>query len=487
MNNKLSFAARIKEAFKFLRTGEMDKKFMFRFPDAPIDNGKFFPTNNIGAAYEQMAYDAKTRIVDGYQANDILYSIINIIIRKAMVPSWGVYKVIDESKAKQYKAIMKNISSSSDYSQVKDAIKLKNESYQKVSDAKLDKLIAMPNELQSWPEMLEEICIFLLTTGNYFGLVNLLGESGLNSNKPQDLYTMPVPYVKVLASRGFPAKLLGYKFQSNDGIIEYVNEKIKNVIHIKYANPDYSMGNNFIGQSPIQAASDLVTRINRSTVAGAKAFQNMGVDGIVYIDKDVTMDQGNADLAVEQAGELKEKWYSEYQGADNVRGTAFSPTKLGYLKIGVSPVDLAIIESEKWDVNRLCNVYQLNPVLLNPESATLNNLKEAYKGLITNAVLPLMAKVRDAFNRQLQTNWGYAKSGLIIDFDIDSFYELHDDMKDKVEWVMKMPITLRAKLTMLDQEIPEGMTEEMLNQVHIASSLQNIEDVMNGADSSTIL
>ena len=75
----------------------------------------------------------------------------------------------------------------------------------------------------------------------------------------------------------------------------------------------------------------------------------------------------------------------------------------------------------------------------------------------------------------------------MIDFDIDSFYELHDDMKDKVEWVMKMPITLRAKLTMLDQEIPEGMTEEMLNQVHIASSLQNIEDVMNGTDSSTII
>ena len=485
MKNKLSFSQRIKEAFNLVRTGELDKKFMFTFPDAPIDNGKFFPSQNMGANYERMAYDATSRIKDGYQANDILYSIINIIIRKALVPAWGVYQVVDESKAKQYKAIMKNISSSSDYSQVKDAIKLKNESYQKVSDAKLDKLITMPNELQSWPEMLEEICIFLLTTGNYFGLSTLL-ESGLNATKPQDIYTMPVPFVKVLSSRGFPAKLLGYKFQSNEGIIEYVENKSR-VLHIKFTNPDYSMGNNFIGQSPIQAASDLVTRVNRSTVAGAKAFQNMGVDGIVYIDKDVTMDQGNADLAVEQAGELKEKWYSEYQGADNVRGTAFSPTKLGYLKIGVSPVDLAIIESEKWDVNRLCNVYQLNPVLLNPESATLNNLKEAYKGCITNAVLPLMIKVRDAFNRQLQTNWGYAKSGLLIDFDIDSFYELHDDMKDKVEWVMKMPITLRAKLTMLDQEIPEGMSEEMLNQVHIASSLQNIEDVMNGTDSSTII
>ncbi len=43
---------------------------------------------------------------DGYQANDIVYSIVKLITDKAKIAPWHVYKVVDEVAAKKYKALM---------------------------------------------------------------------------------------------------------------------------------------------------------------------------------------------------------------------------------------------------------------------------------------------------------------------------------------------------------------------------------------------
>ena len=43
---------------------------------------------------------------DGYSANDIVYSIVKLIADKAKLAPFHVYKVVDESSAKKYKALM---------------------------------------------------------------------------------------------------------------------------------------------------------------------------------------------------------------------------------------------------------------------------------------------------------------------------------------------------------------------------------------------
>jgi phage portal protein BeeE len=96
--------------------------------------------------------------------------------------------------------------------------------------------------------------------------------------------------------------------------------------------------------------------------------------------------------------------------------------------MGLSPVDLQLLESEKITLRELCNVYGVNSALFNdPDNKTYNNMKEAKKEMLTQVVLPELVLIRDAFNRFFEGEIG---QGFYIDFDITVFPELQEDMKE---------------------------------------------------------
>jgi len=47
-----------------------------------------------------------TYITEGYNKNDIIYSVINMILDKVVLPEWELYKVVSESSLKEYHRIM---------------------------------------------------------------------------------------------------------------------------------------------------------------------------------------------------------------------------------------------------------------------------------------------------------------------------------------------------------------------------------------------
>ena len=71
---------------------------------------------------------------------------------------------------------------------------------------------------------------------------------------------------------------------------------------------------------------------------------------------------------------------------------------MNWTDIGLSPVDMQIIESEKWYAIMLCNIYGVLPELLGLTQKTYNNVKEAEKALTTRCAFPLLTTFRDAFN-----------------------------------------------------------------------------------------
>jgi len=96
--------------------------------------------------------------------------------------------------------------------------------------------------------------------------------------------------------------------------------------------------------------------------------------------------------------------------------------------MGMSPVDLQILESEKITLRELCNVFGVNSALFNdPDNKTYNNMKEAKKEMLTQVVLPELVLLRDAFNRFFANEMG---KDYYIDFDITVFPELQEDMKE---------------------------------------------------------
>ena len=66
--------------------------------------------------------------------------------------------------------------------------------------------------------------------------------------------------------------------------------------------------------------------------------------------------------------------------------------------MGLSPVDLNIIEAEKWDYIGLCNIYGVPPELLGLTAKTYNNVKEAESALTSRVAMPqLVERVEKIF------------------------------------------------------------------------------------------
>ena len=112
--------------------------------------------------------------------------------------------------------------------------------------------------------------------------------------------------------------------------------------------------------------------------------------------------------------------------------------RMNWTDIGLSPVDMQIIESEKWDAVMLCNIYGVPPELLGLTQKTYNNVKEAEKALTTRCAFPLLTTFRDAFNHKLNNDWGFKGKNIYVDYDFTIFSELDENMGEKVDWVNKL-------------------------------------------------
>ena len=141
------------------------------------------------------------------------------------------------------------------------------------------------------------------------------------------------------------------------------------------------------------------------------------------------VDMGNIAIMGEQAAKVKKLLTSaEYSGADSYGKMVATAYRMNWTDIGLSPVDMQIIESEKWDAIMLCNIYGVPPELLGLTQKTYNNVKEAEKALTTRCAFPLLTTFRDAFNHKLNTDWGFKGKNIYIDYDFSIFTELNDNM-----------------------------------------------------------
>jgi phage portal protein BeeE len=109
---------------------------------------------------------------------------------------------------------------------------------------------------------------------------------------------------------------------------------------------------------------------------------------------------------------------------------------MGWQSVGLNPVELSIIDSEKWDLKRFSSVYGVPSQLVgDSESSTYNNVREAEKALTTRCAMPQLVSFRNHFNRKLQTDWGYKGQNVYIDFDHTVFTELQEDVVEKSGWI----------------------------------------------------
>jgi hypothetical protein len=227
--------------------------------------------------------DNKQSYIDnGYNINDIVYSVVNLILDKVRIAPWCLYKVVDESSLKAYIGIVrkKNLTPK-DY---KKALEYRSKALEPITTAnmsvgKLMELLKWPNEYETFPDFIANGCGYKLLTGDKYIWADILG-AGANKGLPQNLWLLPSQQTNIKATTTFPVKETGYEITTWN--LNYTKEE---VLHEKYWNPNWGVnGQQLYGMSPLKAALKTLTRNNYAKDASSAKYQNNGLEAIVYVD-----------------------------------------------------------------------------------------------------------------------------------------------------------------------------------------------------------
>lgn len=411
--------------------------------------------------------NAQSYVRDGYQSNDIVYSIIKLITDKAKLAPPHVYKVVDEVAAKRYKALMKQPDKIENWNEVQNLHKKAFELY--TGDSRLNELIKYPNVEDTWADLIEQWCGFKLLTGNSFIYAKMI-EGGNNNGKPYELYALPAQYMAIIANvEVFPATKVGYQLYYG----KLWTFDTQEILQDKYFNPNWTVtGTELYGQSPLMAAAKTLTRSNEAKTAAVASFQNGGPAGVLFMNDD----RFDPLSGTQQAQALK-KAVSEKGGAANYNSIAVSGYKVDWKQIGLSPVELNIIESEKWDMKSLCNIYGVPSQLLNDaENKTYNNQREGEKALTLRCAIPLLDAIYDNLNRKLHSDWGYKGTNIYIGYDIQVYQELEANKTEQVDWLDKAWwIAPAQKMEIMGIKTPDYIPSEEMEKLYVPSNLQPLD------------
>jgi HK97 family phage portal protein len=369
----------------------------------------------------------KNYLVNGYNVNDIIYSIVKLIVDKVKVAPWGLYEIKDVASYKQLQSLKaRKELTAQEYVKT---LSLQEKALVPVGKpGKWGELLNYPNDKDTWNELIAGGVTYKLLTGNKY----MYGEvipGGANAGMPLRIKNFPAHLTQIYATGIFPDEVItGY------GISEIPKSffKPENIIHEKYFNPNWSLSHDQLyGMSPLKAALLRLKKNNSLTQAEASTFQNEGIKGILHMKGQVGTTDGLELL--NEVGRLKESMMQEWTGAHNRGRIGLSGWDVGYVPIGLTSQEMQIIESMMLDVRFFCSIYGVPSQLLNdPINKTYNTYKESERALTSRCALPELKSTADSLNRK-GASWGL-KPGQVLDFDMSSFPELQEDVKEVATW-----------------------------------------------------
>lgn len=285
----------------------------------------------------------------------------------------------------------------------------------------LASLIYRPNPSQTWAELKRQAQGGYEVRGEYF-LRGVRPAAGSRTGKVSEIWCL-VGKVDLLPLTGLGEfdKPTGYRHTDilTGRITDYPAEEI---LHVKTWNPE----NPHRGLSPVQAGIDAVTAAKSGLEARVRQYQNQGPPGIIY-------DESDAKWTPEQAGGVQ-RWFDSFlPGRRRSGNVPVISGKLGYLKLGLSPVDMDVLAAIPHDKDAICDLWHFPGQLLNgSKGTTFNNMGEAGAALYNRCVIPLETVFKDNLNRWLGPDYDDAA---YIDFDVSHIAELQPSKENLATWL----------------------------------------------------
>lgn len=334
-------------------------------------------------------------LTNGYSGNATVYSIINRILQMASQARLALYT--KDSKGK----------------------------WIEVNDHELNMFIDTVNPTMNMSEFLQGHLIYKLSIGNSYWYKPVL-DVGINKGKAKELWLMPSNNVEVLGGSSWMQPVGGYQLNVNT-LIKF---EVEEIYHSKFFNPLFGAEGSLYGQSPLKAAARIVSKQNAAETTELSQFTQQSPPYLLFKDSNDVM----GGLTGEQVGQLEDQ-FKDYSKKYKGNAPIVLRDKFGMIKLGVSPVDLGILESSQEGRRILCSIYGIQSELLNDKaSSTYNNVIEIKKDAWNNCLKPNLDNFANGLNSFLIRPVKEFEKYFFA-FDYSTISELQVDLAKQVVWM----------------------------------------------------
>jgi len=262
-----------------------------------------------------------------------------------------------------------------------DKINKKGE-WENVTEGDLHKIVTkQPNPKQNIVDFNEESLTNLLLKGEIFRQGKVLPGFG---NTYQDIYVLNNTTVKVDCVienfRPVPSK---YTIIIDGKSTTLTAEEVN---HVMYYNPMPSGLKICRGLSPLEAGFLPLISSSENKKAQSVMVRNGATRGLLTSRSNENMDE-------QQREQLQKASDQRMEGAVKFGKVLTTSANVDYVKMGLDPSQLKMLESAIVSKRDLCDLYGVDSSLFNdPANKTYNNRKEAEKAMWTNAIIPANEK-----------------------------------------------------------------------------------------------
>ena len=424
----------------------------------------------LGGGYTKYDSNNKTYLEKGYNTNPDVYAIINKQAVKTVSVPYSVKQIEDKKSYSKLNQLELATKGSLNLSQFIQKVNLQRKAY---SEEEMNFPLEQPNPNQTWADIFGLYKTYMKITGNCY-IYLMSPEDGMNAGIPIQVYILPAHLIEIVLKKD--ASMLTVESPIDHYVLiegnKYVDFDEKDVIHIKYSNPNFDMqGSHLYGMSPLRSALRNINSQNSAIDNNIKMLQSSGAFGFVY--------GKGTPWTTEQAQSMKERLQEMDKSPERLGKIAGASGEVGFQRISLTTDELKPFDFLNWDRKTICNVLNFPDELLNSDgkaSLGSTDTNEARKQLITDDIQPDLVLLQNALNKDFIPRFkGYENAA--IEWDVTELPEMQTDMKMQAEALNLIPLTPNEKRMVFKYETKD---EDGMDVVWMPTNLQRIDDVSAG-------
>ncbi len=395
----------------------------------------------IGGIWSPVEQNDSLYIDKAFKAIPIIQGMVSEIIDKASDAPPQIMRIKNEKAASQYFQASKNITSPNGKVMMKA---LRTKAFEQLYDHPILDVFENPNPTMTGKELREASMGYLLILGNAIEY-NMSPDSGARRGVPRQIWSIPTPCVRPVFSDNFRDPLKGY-------IISYMGETAiekSKITHIKYFNPVSSstaIQDTYWGLSPLRSAHKIISQKLDADIAQGTLFKNMSPAGMIVGNSQ----EGYGELDEQEALNINSHFRKSHMGVYNAGDILVTPANVRWEEIGLSPIDLQLIEWNKDIERQIARLYKYPDEMLESGGVVANSEVGVLK-FIRNAVYPVISRFDKVRTKKL-SEW-YPDDKLVYLSDLEYYPELQPDKKELVAWMRNAGVFTQKEIrTALDYE-----------------------------------